>query len=145
MSKTFPCKKHFPGSAPGGYLWGTTDDVVHVREEDLATLIAASHGDIYEVPADEAEAEGAGIEGGLVSLYAQWAAAPCSAAACIAPVRSWTSMGAPASRLLFLREEEEEEEEVSEFDAAEDDDDGELTVLLFAPPPPPQTAVCSER
>ena len=57
MSKTFPCKKHFPGSAPGGYLWGTTDDVVHVREEDLATLIAASHGDIYEVPADEAEAE----------------------------------------------------------------------------------------
>ena len=48
MSQTIACKKHSPGGAPWGYFWKTEDDVVHVRPEHLAELIAASHGDIYE-------------------------------------------------------------------------------------------------
>ena len=56
MSHTIPCKKHNPGSAPYGYTWETTDDVVEVAAEHLADLVRASHGDIYEVINDQLEA-----------------------------------------------------------------------------------------
>ena len=57
MSDTVPCKKHSPGSSSLGYVWETTDDVVEIHKDHLATVINASHGDIYEAVQDALEAE----------------------------------------------------------------------------------------
>lgn len=58
MSTWLRKTKNVPGSAPGGYVWNTPEDVVEVTDDWLAAdLLEIPDAGFLSVPAPEAEPE----------------------------------------------------------------------------------------